>query len=130
MREREALRRYHWELGGALAFYMAVLFATVHFANDMAPGLGRTLVVLMPSVPIAIAVWAIVRQFQRMDEYVRLRSLEDIGIAAAVTAAWTLTYGFLEGAGFPRLTMFWVWPVMGGVWFTISRIRAVCACAR
>ncbi len=125
MREREALRRYHWELGGSLALYMAVLFGSISIANTMAPGVPRTLLVLTPAIPIALFIWVVARQFRRMDEYVRMRTLEDIAIAAAVTAGWTLTYGFLEGVGFPRLTMFWVWPVMGGVWFTLSRIRAV-----
>ena len=37
-----------------------------------------------------------------MDEFMRLRSLESIAIAAAVTAGVTFTYGFLEGAGFPE----------------------------
>ena len=46
----------------------------------------------------------------------RLRSLEGLAVAAAVTAGLTLTYGFLESAGFPKLSMFWVWGVMGPVW--------------
>ncbi len=51
-----------------------------------------------------------------MDEFVRLRSLESIAVAAAVTAGLTFTYGFLESAGFPRLSMFWVWGIMGFTW--------------
>ena len=126
MRERDARRRYHLELFGALAVYTVVLFGSISLANSMAPSLGRTLLILTPALPIALAVWVCIRQFQRMDEFVRLRSLENIGIAAAVTAAWTLTYGFFEGAGFPKLSMFWVWPVMGGTWFTVQQLRAVC----
>jgi hypothetical protein len=125
MREHAALRRYHWELGGALALYTAVLFGSITVAESMSPGFPRTLLVVTPAIPIAILIWVIARHFRRVDEYVRLRTLEDIGIAAAVTAGWTLTYGFLEGVGFPRLTMFWVWPVMGAVWFSVTRIRAV-----
>lgn len=123
MREREALRRYNLELGGSLALYAAVLFGSVTIAKSMEPGAGRTLLVLTPAIPIALAIWVIVRQFRRMDEFIRLRTLENIAIAAAVTAGWTLTYGFLEGVGFPKLTMFWVWPVMGAVWATLSIVR-------
>jgi hypothetical protein len=54
-----------------------------------------------------------------MDEYARLKSLEAIAISAAFTAGWTLTYGFLENAGFPKLSMGVVWPVMGAVWGTV-----------
>jgi hypothetical protein len=49
--------------------------------------------------------------------------LEDVAVAAAVTAGASLTYGFLENAGFPKLSMFVVWPVMGAVWFALACIR-------
>lgn len=123
MRQGEALRRYHWELGGTLLLYAAVLFGSISLAKTMDPGPARTALVLTPAIPIALAIWVIVRQFRRMDEFIRLRSLENMGIAFAVTAGWTLTYGFLEGAGFPKLSMFWVWPIMGGIWATLSIVR-------
>ncbi len=123
MREGEALRRYHWELAGTLLLYTGVLFGSITIAKTMEPSLARTALLLSPAIPIALAIWVIVRQFRRMDEFIRLRSLENIGIAFAVTAGWTLTYGFLENAGFPKLTMFWVWPVMGAVWATLSIVR-------
>lgn len=33
------------------------------------------------------------------------------------------TYGFLETAGYPRLSMFTVWPLMGGVGGALTCIR-------
>lgn len=116
MKEREANRKYHLELGMALLLYVAVLFGSITLAKPLDSGVVRTLLLLAPLVPVVLAVWAVARSFRRMDEFVRLRSLESVAIAAAVTAGWTLTYGFLESAGFPRLSMFWVWPVMGAVW--------------
>ena len=32
------------------------------------------------------------------------------------TALLTFTYGFLETTGFPKLSMFFVWPLMGAFW--------------
>ena len=124
MREKEAKQKYFTELFGSLALYVAVLFGSIYFAKTMEPSPLRTAALLTPMIPILLAVWAIARQFRRMDEYVRLGSLEAIAIAAGVTAGWTLTYGFLEGAGFPRISMFWVWPVMGAVWGVVSCARA------
>jgi hypothetical protein len=123
MLERDIKRRYFRELGGALAIYVAVLFGSLTLAKGFDAGAARTLLLLSPLVPVVLAVWAIARQFRRMDEFVRLRSLESVAIAAAVTAGWTLTYGFLENAGFPKLSMFWVWPVMGLVWGLHSCLR-------
>lgn len=127
MLERESRRKYQLELGGAMFLYLAVLFGSIYLAKTMTPGLPRTLLLLSPMIPILLAIWAIARQFQRMDEFVRLRTLEGLAIAAAVTAGLSLTYGFLEGAGFPRLSMFWVWPVMGFVWGLFACARRLVA---
>jgi hypothetical protein len=45
--------------------------------------------------------------------------------AGAVTAGLTFTYGFLEGAGFPKLSMFWVWGLMGGTWAAVAGLRCL-----
>jgi hypothetical protein len=55
-----------------------------------------------------------VRHFGRIDEYRRMRLLENISIAAGITAGVTFTYGFLETAGLPHLSMFTVWVVLCG----------------
>jgi hypothetical protein len=116
MLEREARRKYQLELGGAMALYAVVLFGSISIGRDMPESAGRTLLLLTPLVPVLLSVWAIARQFGRMDEFQRLRSLESLAIAAAITSGAAFTYGFLENLGFPRLSMFWVWPVMGLVW--------------
>jgi hypothetical protein len=123
MLERDARRKYQLELGASMAAYVAVLFGSLSLAKTLEHGALRTALLLTPMIPIGLAIWVIARQFRRMDEFVRLRSLEGLAIAAAVTAGLSLTYGFLEGAGFPRLSMFWVWPVMGFVWGAFQCLR-------
>jgi hypothetical protein len=115
MREKEAGRRYMIELFSGLGIYMVLLFAAITYAPGM-PRASGTALMVSPMIGFCLALWAIVRQFARMDEYQHLRSLQAIAIAAAVTAGWTFTYGFLENAGYPRLSMFTIWPVMGAVW--------------
>jgi hypothetical protein len=51
--------------------------------------------------------------------------LESFSNAKAITGAVTFTYGFLETAGFPRLSMFAVWPVMGISWGLVCAARAL-----
>jgi hypothetical protein len=123
MLERDVRRKYQLELGASLAAYIVVLFGSLTLAKSIEHGALRTALLLTPVIPIGLAIWVIARQFRRMDEFVRLRSLEGLAIAAAVTAGLSLTYGFLEGAGFPRLSMFWVWPVMGFVWGSHQCLR-------
>ena len=125
MKEHEGNRKYRLELFSAMAAYMLVLFGSISVAKGMDENLARTLLLITPIIPLMLAVWAIARHFRRMDEYMRLRSLESIAIGAAVTCALSLTYGFLESAGFPKLSMFWVWPVMGFAWGLHACLRCV-----
>ena len=112
--------KYYKELGGALAVYTAVLVAALSFGKGMAPGPAQTALYVSPMIPFMLAVWAIVRQIRRSDEFIRKTTLEHVAIAAAITAGWTFTYGFLENAGYPRLSMFTVWPVMGAAWGVLA----------
>src|SRR5690348_8865771 len=120
MREREATRKYLAEFGGAMALYLVVLFFSLRGAKYLADGPGRTLLMLSPMIPIALALWAYMRQLARIDEFVRLRNLQALALAGGITAGFALTWGFLENAGFPRLSMFTVWMVFGGSWAIAS----------
>jgi hypothetical protein len=123
MKERETNQKYRLELFSAMAVYIAVLFGSNYLAKNMEHGVARTLLLSSPVIPLMLAIWAIARHFGRMDEFLRLRSLESLAVAAAVTAGLSVTYGFLESAGFPKVSAFWVWGVMGFV-------RGVHACLR
>jgi hypothetical protein len=125
MLEREARTRYLLELGAALALYMAVLVGSIYMAKTMQPGLARTLVVISPSIPVVLFLWVIARQVRRMDEFVRLRTLESMAISGSVVGAFSLTYGFFEMAGFPKLSMFWVWGILGLSTFVVGSVRCL-----
>jgi hypothetical protein len=123
MHEDKIIRRYYAELGGAMFLYVLVLTVSIAVGQSMPESLWRTLLLVSPMGPFLLATWAVARQVRRTDEYCRLKVLEAIAISAAVTAGWTFTYGFLENAGFPRLSMFTVWPVMGAVWAFVAMVR-------
>jgi hypothetical protein len=127
MLERDANRKYRTELAAAMTLYAVVLVGSIYLGKGMEPGALRTLILITPAIPMFLSVWVIARHFRRLDEFIRLRSLESLAIAAAVTAGLSLTYGFLESAGFPRLSMFWVWGVMGLVWGAHACLRCVIA---
>ncbi|MGA2131794.1 MAG: hypothetical protein ABSH50_05835 [Bryobacteraceae bacterium] len=66
-----------------------------------------------------------VRHFLRIDEYLRRTVAEYFAVAAAATGIWTLAYGFFELAGFPHLSMWWVWPGMAFamiLWRVVKRL--------
>ena len=124
MHEKKIALAYLRELMGALAIYSVILVLTIKYGRPMHEGVLRTLVLASPMIGFFLAIWAIARQVKRIDEYIRRTLLENLGIAAAVTAAVTFTYGFMETAGYPLLSMFNVWMVMGGTWGVTSIVRA------
>lgn len=121
--ERRIARRYKAELGGSFAVYVALMAPSVLWGEGMPPGVLKTAVAVAPMLGFLMMIWAIARQVQRMDEYVRRQLLETIAIAAAITAGATFTYGFMESVGYPRLSMFTVWGVMGGSWALVCLLR-------
>ncbi len=54
------------------------------------------------------------------DELERQIQFTSLAITFAATAFASLSYGFLQGAGFPRLSMIVVWPFIGAVWLVSS----------
>ena len=123
MHEKRVARAYVTELMLALAVYTVLLMAAIHYGRPMEDGMLRTLVLVSPMIGFGLMIRTMVRHFARIDEYQRQRLLETIALSAAITGAVTFTYGFLETAGFPRLSMFSVWIIMGGSWALVSGMR-------
>jgi hypothetical protein len=112
MHEKRTTRIYLRELFGSIALYAVILMAANKLGRPMEPGVLRTAVLLSPMIGFGASIWAIARQIGRVDEYLRMRLLENVSLGAAVTAGLTFTYGFLETAGYPKLSMFTVWCVL------------------
>ena len=125
MHEKRVGKVYVRELVAALGLYMVLLFAAIRWGRPMEDGMARTLVLLSPMIGFCAALWVIARHFGRIDEYMRMRMLENVALAAAITAGLTFSYGFLETAGYPKLSMFTVWCVLCGATILVQLIRKV-----
>jgi len=123
MHEQKVARAYQIELWTSIAVYAVLLIGSIKLARPMPEGALRTALLVLPMLGFALMLRAIVRHVARIDEYQRRRMLESIGIAFAITGAATFSYGFLETAGFPRLSMFTVWIVMGTSWAVVNLVR-------
>ncbi|WP_426175367.1 hypothetical protein [Massilia sp. TWR1-2-2] len=117
--EKKVMRTYHRELALSFVVYAVLLFGANWLGRPMADGVLRTAVLLSPVIGFGLMIWTIARHVRRIDEFMRQSLLETFAIAAAITAAVTFSYGFLETAGFPRLSMFAVWPLMGASWMLV-----------
>lgn len=81
---------------------------------------------LAPMIPAFLLCMAVVGVIVRADEMQRRLQLEAFALGFAGTALITFSYGFLENVGFPRLSAFAVWPVMGSLWILgvfLGRLR-------
>lgn len=123
MHEKIVARAYKTELWTAVAIYAVLLFSSISVGRRMDAGVLRTIVLVIPMIGFGLMIRAIARHVARIDEYQRQRLLETLALSFAVTGAVTFTYGFLETAGFPRLSMFTVWIIMGGSWAAVSGMR-------
>jgi hypothetical protein len=124
MHEKRVARAYNLELLVSLAVYALLLVGSIRFGRPMAEGLARTLVLLAPMAGFGLMIRALMRHVARVDEYQRVRLLENIALAAAMTAALSFSYGFLETAGYPKLSMFSVWIALASSFALVLAVRA------
>lgn len=123
--DRRWLGRYYLEILISFVIYLALLAVSGEFAPAAQDPGARTLISVIPALGIALLLIAVVRLVRSADEYHRARLLESFAVTAAVTAFWTSVYSFLEGAGFPRLHLFWVPLSMTPTWAAWSIGRAL-----
>lgn len=117
------MKRYLIEMSVALAAYAALLAFSLHFlAGSGEMTAARTVVTLLPMLPGLVLCAVIVRSLRRLDEMQRRLQLEALALAFAGTAIVTFSYGFLENVGFPRISMFAVWPLMAALWLVGTAI--------
>jgi len=114
MYEKKINSVYLRELSASLVLYLLVLFSVTWLLKGMPASPLKTALALSPALPVALMFVAIIRHFQRMDEYMRGWLLENVAIAGGITGMFSITYGFLEGIDFPRLSMFVVWSIFMG----------------
>jgi hypothetical protein len=123
MHEKKVARTYRAELFISIAVYAILLFGSIRIGRTMPEGLARTLVLVSPMIGFGLMIRAVVRHVARVDEYVRVRMLESIALAAAITVALSFTYGFLETVGYPKLSMFSVWMVLAASFGAVNCVR-------
>ena len=121
---------YYKEFGCSVALYVVLLFASNYVMSwKLASPMWRIPVTLLPMIGMVATAWAIMRHLNRLDEMQRKHQFDVISMSFLGTALITFGYGFLESVGFPKLSMFSVWPIMAVLWgvgscvVTIREIR-------
>jgi len=100
----------------AMGAYVVAVVISVLLLINLHGGALRTLSALLPVLPMIAVAIVVIRQIRHLDELARLIHLEGLAVAFVGTALVTFSYGFLETADFPRLSMFLVWSLMAPLW--------------
>jgi hypothetical protein len=113
----QAGRRYLAEFGISMTAYAAVcLFWMFHGAS----GHWRIAIALLAMVPAVFVFAAIVRWILHTDEMFRRITVESLALSGGATALIALTYGLLEGAGFPKQSAMWIYTIFMIGWIVAS----------
>jgi hypothetical protein len=120
------MRYFSFLLAGLAAYVAALFLSNALFVRGIEAPVLRLCLSLLPMLPAMFICGVIVRTIRRMDERQRKLQFEALVFAFAGTALITFGYGFLEGTGLPRLSMFVVWPMMATLWvvgLAIGKVR-------
>ena len=114
----EENKRYRRQMLIWAITYCLVTFASVYTLKNAGIGhLGlRTLIALLPILPVAWVGIIILRFIRSLDELQQKIQLEAVVFAAVMTGLLTGAYGFLEGVGYPELDTVWILPMLMVLW--------------
>ena len=121
--EKQWRHAYARELGLMLGLYGLVLGLAEVGLNRTDGGV-RYAIALLPALAFVGLPVVVSRMLQRVDEREREGMRRALVFAFFGTAIVTFTYGFLEQAGAPQLSMSLVWPVMGTLWLVGTVIES------
>ena len=119
-----AARAYTIQFISAMVAYVILLIISIYVlqANPTAPWRGA--VAVLPAVPTVLALLIFIRFLGQMDELQRRIQFDAVAFAAWATAILTFTWGLLENAGFPHISLIWVLPLMTALWGIAAGVSA------
>jgi hypothetical protein len=110
------MKRYLLEFGSSMAGYTVLVPVSIWLLRRCPPGPWRYPIALLPVIPAAFALWAFIRLFRSLDELQRRINFEAVVFSFLATCLLTLTWGFLQNAGLPRVDVLWVAPLLIMLW--------------
>lgn len=122
---KDAARTYLIEFSAVAVFYTLAVIARPYLLPIVPYAPLRLLATALPVVPIWLMLVVVIRFYRHTDELEKLKLLENIAIAAGVTACLTTSYALLEDAGLPKLAITWAWPTLAITWAVSTGVTAL-----
>ncbi|WKZ39192.1 MAG: hypothetical protein QY328_13080 [Anaerolineales bacterium] len=117
MNQKQIMSRYGRELALASIAYAILLVASIITLQrfELSKAL-QVVVALLPAIPTAFVIIAIMRMLISSDELQQRIQLYAVSFSAALTGFITFSYGFLENVGFPKFSTFLIFPMLVAFW--------------
>lgn len=112
----QAAKTYAREFVIAMVLYIVLLISVVLLLRNIEGTVWRALLAVLPVIPVGFGMSAFIRFLNRMDELQQRIQLAGIAFAAGAVGMLSFTYGFLELAGFPRISWLWIFPALIMLW--------------
>ena len=113
---KKLMRRYHREVGWAMAAYIGSMLVWKRVLEMADATWLRVLIALFPALVVCFVLRAFVRYVRDSDELQRRIELEAGAIAGLLVSAGFLAAGFLQAADLiaipAKVTMLWVFPML------------------
>jgi hypothetical protein len=122
---KDAAKTYLIEFTAVAVFYTVAVSARPWLLPLIPYEPFRLIVTVLPVVPIWLALLVVVRFYRHTDELEKLKILENVAIAAGVTACLTTTYALIEDTGLPKLGITWAWPTLAICWLISMGVQAL-----
>ena len=94
--------------GTSMAGYIAMVPVSIWLLKGHEHSPLRFLFAVLPVFPSAFIMWAIIRFVCSLDEMQRRIHLDGMAFSFLGTCLISLTWGFLQDAGLPRVDVIWV----------------------
>jgi hypothetical protein len=112
----QASKNYACDFTVTMIAYTVIIIASRLILNHLGNSLWRFPIALLPVIPVIFLILAFMRYLAAIDELQQKIQLQAIGFAVGTTGLLTFAYGFLEPAGFPQFSTFFIFPMMIMLW--------------
>ena len=117
MAMRAVHKRYLREFFPAMFAYVLLILLSVSWLKTLEGTVARTVVTLLPTIPVAFVIRAMVRVIRDQDEFERRIDLEALAVAGGIGSFGFFTFGMLLNAKVlaappAEAVAIWVMPVM------------------
>jgi hypothetical protein len=112
----QASKNYARDFTVTMIAYAVIIIVSRLILNNLGDTFWRFPIALLPVIPVIFLILTFMRYLAAIDELQQKIQLQAIGFASGTTGLMTFAYGFLELVGFPRLSTFFIFPMMIMLW--------------